>query len=134
MAKEFRLQISTPKKVCINADVISVTLPTSTGYVGILPNHSKIVGAIIPNFIYITYPDGQKQKALINYGMYSFKENKLVILSDLFESKNDLKSNELQAIEKRMLEESKELELPDRATHTLNSYLKTVIEKVENEK
>ncbi|MCQ3915259.1 MAG: F0F1 ATP synthase subunit epsilon [Mycoplasmoidaceae bacterium] len=85
MAKEFRLQISTPHKVCLDKQVVGVTMPTANGYIGILPEHAKIVGALIPGYMYITLASGERQTALVNYGMYTFKENKLVILSDFFE-------------------------------------------------
>ncbi|XQP55404.1 MAG: ATP synthase F1 subunit epsilon [Mycoplasmoidaceae bacterium] len=134
MAKEFRLQISTPNKVCIDKQVASVTMPTANGYVGILPEHAKIVGALVPGYMYITSTNGERQTALVNYGMYTFKENKLVILSDFFEFDKGINENALQAISERIAEESKKVQLSDRAVHALNSYMKLVSAKAKQKK
>lgn len=124
MANEFRVQISTPSKVCVDRNVVGVTLPTATGYIGILPKHAKICGAVTPGFMTIHLPDGQSQKALVNYGMYYFKNEKLVILSDFFEYDEGVNPNALEAIAKRIEQETKKVQLSDRAIHALNSYTK----------
>lgn len=134
MAKEFRLQISTPNKVCLDKQVVGVTMPTANGYIGILPEHAKIVGALVPGYMYITLASGEKQTALVNYGMYTFKENKLVILSDFFEWDKGINENALAAISERIAEESKKVQLSDRAVHALNSYMKMVSAKAKQKK
>lgn len=134
MAKEFRLQISTPHKVMLDKQVVGVTMPTANGYIGILPEHAKIVGAITPGYMYITSASGEKQTALINYGMFTFKENKLVILSDFFEFDKGINENALAAISQRIEQESKKVQLSERAVHALNSYMKLVSAKAKNKK
>lgn len=134
MAKEFRLHISTPHKVCLNKQVVGVTMPTANGYIGILPEHAKIVGALLPGYMYITYPDGKKDTALVNYGMFTFKENKLVILSDFFEFDTGVNQNALEAISAKIAEESKKVQLSERAVHALNSYMKLVSAKAKQNK
>ena len=134
MAKEFTVHISTPRKVCLNKKVVGITMPTANGYIGILAEHAKICGAITPGYMYITFPDGQKQKALINYGMFTFKENKLIILSDFFEYDTGINENALAAIAARIEQESKKVQLSDRAVHALNSYMKLVTAKAKQKK
>lgn len=134
MAKEFRLQISTPNKVCLDKQVVGVTMPTANGYIGILPEHAKIVGALIPGYMYITLANGERQTALVNYGMFTFRENKLVILSDFFEWDKGINENALAAISARIAEESKKVQLSDRAVHALNSYMKMVSAKAKQKK
>ena len=134
MAIEFRVQISTPNKVCVDRNVVGVTIPTATGYIGILPKHAKICGAITPGFMSIHLPDGQKQRALVNYGMYYFKNEKLVILSDFFEYDTGINPNALEAINLRIEQESKKVQLSDRAIHALNSYMKMVTAQAKNKK
>ncbi|MBQ0045812.1 MAG: ATP synthase F1 subunit epsilon [Mycoplasma sp.] len=134
MAKEFRLQISTPHKVMLDKQVVGVTMPTANGYIGILPEHAKIVGALMPGYMYITSASGEKQTALVNYGMFTFKENKLVILSDFFEFDKGINENALQAIAQRIEDESKKVQLSERAVHALNSYMKLVSAKAKQKK
>lgn len=134
MAKEFRLQISTPHKVMLDKQAIGVTMPTANGYIGILPDHAKIVGALLPGYMYITLTDGSKKTALVNYGMFTFKENKLVILSDFFEFDTGVNQNALEAIAARIEQESKKVQLSERAVHALNSYMKLVSAKAKQNK
>lgn len=134
MAKEFKVQISTPNKVCLDQNVVSVTMPTANGYIGILPEHAKIIGALQPGYMYITMPNGSKKTALVNYGMFYFKQNRLVILSDFFEFNDGINASALDAINKRIEEESKKVQLSERAVHALNSYMKLVSAKAKNKK
>ncbi len=134
MAKEFHVKISTPNKVCLDKQVVGVTMPTANGYIGILPEHAKIVGAIMPGYMYITLASGEKQTALINYGMYYFKENTLVILSDFFEYDKGINANALESIRLRIEEESKKVQISERAVHALNSYMKMVSAKAKENK
>lgn len=134
MSKEFKLKISTPNKVCIDKQAAMVTMPTANGYIGILPEHAKIVGALMPGYMDITFGDGSKMKALINYGMFYFKNNTLVILSDFFEKDTGVNANALDSIAKRIEEESKHVQLSERAVHALNSYMKLVSAKAKNKK
>lgn len=134
MSKEFRLQISTPKKVCLDKEVTNVTIPTAKGYVGILSNHAKIIGAINPGYMHITLASGEKQVALINYGVYTFKNNKLVILSDFFEFEKSINENAIQAISDVIKQEIKKVQLSDHSIHALNSYMKMINEKAIQKK
>lgn len=134
MAKEFRVQISTPHKMCLDQNAAMVTMPTANGYIGVLPEHAKIVGALMPGYMHITLTNGQKKTALVNYGMFYFKENKLVILSDFFEFNDGINTSALDAINQRIAEESKKVQLSDRAVHALNSYMKLVSAKAKEKK
>ncbi|MCQ3907674.1 MAG: ATP synthase F1 subunit epsilon [Mycoplasmoidaceae bacterium] len=134
MSKVFNVYISTPNKVCLNQEVVSITMPTANGYIGILPEHARICGAVMPGYMYITLPSGEKKIALINYGMYYFKENKLVILSDFFEYNTGVNESALETIRLRIEEECKKVQLSDRAVHALNSYMKLVSAKAKQKK
>lgn len=134
MAKEFRLKISTPNKVSIDRQAVAVTMPTANGYIGILPEHAKIVGALMPGYMYVTYPNNEKIKALVNYGLFYFKNNTLVILTDFCERDAGINTNALDAISARIEEESKKVQISERALHALNSYMKLVSAKAKNKK
>ena len=134
MAKEFKVRISTPNKLCLDKQVVLITMPTANGYVGILPDHAQICGAVMPGYMYITSANGEKQTALINYGTYNFKDNKLVILSDFFEFDKGINQSALEAIRKRIEDECKKVQLSDRAVHALNQYMKLVSAKAKQKK
>lgn len=134
MAKEFKLKISTPHKVYIDKQAVSVTMPTAAGYIGILPEHAKICGAVMPGYMFITFANGEKVRALINYGTYYFKNETLVILSDFFEYDHGINENALESIRLRIETESKKVHLSERAVHALNSYMKMVSAKAKQNK
>lgn len=126
-ANEFNVKISIPNRICLDKDAVCVTMPTAIGYVGILHNHIPIVGAIAPGFIHIKYASGQEQIGLLNYGLYYFQNNKLVILSDFFEfSCHGVNVDAITAISQRIEEAAKEVHLSNRAINSLNSYMKLV--------
>lgn len=134
MAKEFKVRISTPTKLWLDKEVAEITMPTANGYVGILPEHARICGAVMPGYMYITFPNGEKQTALINYGTYYFKDNKLIILSDFFEYDKGINESALDSIRQRIEDECKKVQLSDRAIHALNSYMKLVSAKAKQKK
>ncbi|XQP55670.1 MAG: FoF1 ATP synthase subunit delta/epsilon [Mycoplasmoidaceae bacterium] len=134
MAKEFKVQISTPHEICVDKQAVSVTMPTASGYIGILPDHAKICGAVQPGYMTINFANGEKQTALVNYGMYHFQDNKLIILSDFYEKSAGVNVNALEAIRLRIEEECKKVQLSDRAIHALNSYMKLVSAKAKQKK
>jgi len=102
-------------------------LATARGYIGILPNHAPIVGAIRPGYITLHYENGDKQVGLVNYGVYYFRDNELTILSDFFEfSCHGVDTDALVQIKNKILEASKRAQLSEKTSASLNSYMKAV--------
>lgn len=125
--KSFRTILSIPSKVIVDQQCNLVTLSTAQGYVGILPNHAPIVGAIRPGYVTLHFTDGSKKVGLINYGVYHFRNNELTILSDFFEfSCHGVDSNALETIKNRIAQAAKQLEISEKTANSLNSYMKAV--------
>jgi len=45
------IQITTPEKIVLNEDVDSVTIPTTTGEITVLPHHIPLVSQIAPGIL-----------------------------------------------------------------------------------
>ncbi len=57
--KTLHLKIITPKKVAIEEDVLSVTVPSEAGEMTILPRHMGIFTLLVEGIIKIKKPDGE---------------------------------------------------------------------------
>jgi len=129
MANTIHINIALPNKVCIDKECVSVNMPTSKGYVTILPHHANIIGALEPGYLIITFEDGSQYRGLINNGVFQVVDNKLIILSDFFEKDDQVNINAIKAIEQKIAEYMKYEELFDRTSKSLNSFTKLITAK-----
>jgi F-type H+-transporting ATPase subunit epsilon len=83
------LEIVTPEKLVLKAQVDSVTVPTASGEVGILPSHAPLVSAIRPGVL--TYNiKGSADKLAISGGFLEVNANKVAILADNAETADEI--------------------------------------------
>ena len=134
MAGSFNLRISIPNKICADVNVSQVSFNTVLGQTCILPNHAPIIGTIAPGYVNYKQTDGSHHVGLANYGVFIFKENKLVILSDFFETgSHGVDTSAIESIEKKIAEETAKLKLSQKAITSLNSFMKLVSSKAKTE-
>lgn len=53
------LKVITPKKIVLDEEILSATIPTSSGEITILPHHSKLFSIITEGIIKIKKTDGE---------------------------------------------------------------------------
>lgn len=83
------LEIVTPEKLVLNAQVDSVTVPTASGEVGILPSHAPLVSAIKPGVL--TYNiKGITDKLAVSGGFLEVNANKVAVLADKAEAADEI--------------------------------------------
>lgn len=86
---ELRLEIVTPEKKVFDETVDTVTVPTATGEVGILPNHAPLISALKPGIL--SYANrGASERLVISGGFVEVNSNKVSILADVAESAGDI--------------------------------------------
>jgi F-type H+-transporting ATPase subunit epsilon len=84
-----RLEIVTPEKRVLDADVESVTVPTATGEAGILPNHAPLISALKPGVL--TYTNkGTTEKLAVSGGFVEVNANKVAVLADTAETAGEI--------------------------------------------
>ena len=133
MASSFVLRICIPNKICVDVNVTQAAFNSLLGQTGILPNHAPIVGAVAPGYVTYKFTDGSNHIGLLNHGVYTFKDNKLTILSDFFEhSCHGVDENAIVTIQNRIVDESKKLELSQKAINSLNSFMQLVSAKAKD--
>lgn len=128
----FKLRISIPNKVCVQQNVTQATFFTALGQATFLPNHAPIIGAVTPGYIQYKIDNGSIHTGLLNHGVYTFKNNELIILSDFFEhSCNGIDENAIAAIDEKIQEETKKLALSQKATKSLSSFMRLISTKAK---
>lgn len=100
MAESFLLIISTPEKSFYEGEVKSLTLCSSVGEMGILPDHKPMVVALETSPIHIETEEGWKEAA-ISGGYAQIKNDRVSILADTAEWPEDIEVNRALEAKKR---------------------------------
>jgi len=83
------LEIVTPEKRVLDADVDSVTVPTASGEIGIFPSHAPLISALKPGFL--TYAiKGVPSKLVVSGGFVEVAMDKVAVLADTAESADEI--------------------------------------------
>lgn len=100
-----QLQIVTPERLLLDAQVNWVTVPGSEGEMGILPEHAPLMTSIITGLL--TYEDeqGAQTTVAVHKGYAQVAENRVTILAEKAETAGDLKMDVLKDAEAKLREE-----------------------------
>ena len=79
----------TPEKRVLDTDVDSVSVPTASGEVGILPSHAPLVSAIKPGMLSYT-EKGATDKLAVSGGFLEVNANKVAVLADSAETADEI--------------------------------------------
>ena len=101
-----KLDIVTPEKKIFSDEVADVYLPTETGEIGVLQNHTALVTPLVPGELR-SEKDGKTYELAIGSGFAEVGEETLTILTDMA-----LEAHEIDAegAEKTKIEAEKALE------------------------
>jgi F-type H+-transporting ATPase subunit epsilon len=84
-----KLEIVTPEKKVLDEPVDSVTVPTATGEIGILPNHAPLISALKPGILSYT-SKGATDKLVISGGFVEVSHDQVAILTDVAERADEI--------------------------------------------
>ena len=90
------LEIVTPEKKVIDEPVEMVTVPTAKGEIGILTNHAPLISTLKPGILTYT-AKGETERMVIAGGFLEISDNKVSILADVAESKQDIDMDSAKA-------------------------------------
>lgn len=82
--KTIKLEVVTPEKVVLTADVEAIKVPASLGYLGVLPNHAPLVTGLQVGVITFKQ-NGKTNKMATSGGFMEVVNNKAVVLADTAE-------------------------------------------------
>ena len=91
-----KLEIVTPEKRVLDADVDSVTVPTATGEAGILPNHAPLISSLKPGILAYT-AKGSTERLAVSGGFVEVTANKVAVLADTAEGPDEINAEAARA-------------------------------------
>jgi len=115
-AERLQLKLVTPVTTVFAQEVDGVAIPTTTGQITVLPNHTELVSILEPGELVVT--DGNSKFPLaVSGGVLEVFNNTLYILADSAEHAHEI---DLVAAEQRA--QQLEQNLKDQTDLDLNSY------------
>jgi len=86
----FRLSIVTPEKVYYEADIKSLVVPGTEGYLGILSNHAPLITALRPGKIEFHDADDKTNYLAVTAGFLEVSGNVATLLADAVEETEEI--------------------------------------------
>jgi F-type H+-transporting ATPase subunit epsilon len=84
-----KLEIVTPERKVVDAEVESVTVPTASGEAGIMTAHAPLISALKPGIL--TYSlKGNVEKLAVSSGFVEVSSDLVSILTDIAEAAGDI--------------------------------------------
>jgi F-type H+-transporting ATPase subunit epsilon len=84
-----RLEIVTPEKRVVDAEVDSVTVPTLTGEAGIFPSHAPLVSALKPGILSYAQK-GNSERLAVSGGFIEVSRDVVSVLVDSAETSEEI--------------------------------------------
>lgn len=84
-----RLEIVTPERKVLDADVDSVTVPTASGEAGIMPNHAPLISVLKPGILAYNVK-GVSNRLAVSAGFVEVSANKVAVLVDKAETADEI--------------------------------------------
>ncbi len=86
----FRLSIVTPEKVFYEADIKSLVVPGTEGYLGVLSNHAPLITALKPGRIEFRDANDKVNIMAVSGGFLEVSNNIATILADAVELADEI--------------------------------------------
>ncbi len=91
-----KLEIVTPERKVIDAEVDSVTVPTLSGEAGIMPQHAPLISALKPGIVTVT-TKGQAERLAVGTGFVEVSNNQVSLLTDIAETAEEIDAEKARA-------------------------------------
>ncbi len=87
-----KLEVVTPERKVVEAEVESVTVPTANGEAGIMSAHAPLISALKPGIL--TYSEkGNVEKLAVSTGFVEVSNNLVSVMTDFAENADDVDLN-----------------------------------------
>lgn len=91
-----RLEIVTPEKRVVDAEVDSVTVPTASGEAGIFPNHAPLISALKPGILSYAVK-GATERLVVSGGFVEVSADMVSVLADSAETGDEIDAADAKA-------------------------------------
>lgn len=124
MAGKIHFEIVSPSGVSRTAAVDQVVLPTTTGEIGVLPDHEPIMTMLEPGEMAVT-ADGKTHYAAVGEGFAQITPGRISILTDMVAGEAEIDEDAVsKAIERAQTALANAANLSDEESATLEAGLK----------
>ena len=93
----YNLSIVTPEKVYYEADVVSLVVPGTDGYLGVLSHHAPLITALKPGKIEFRDAEEKVHILAVSGGFLEVSDNKATLLADSIERGDEIDIERAQA-------------------------------------
>ena len=93
----FVLSIVTPEKVYYEAEIKSLVVPGTEGYLGVLSNHAPLITALQPGKIEFRDADDKVELMAVSGGFLEVSNNRATLLAEAIERADDIDIERAQA-------------------------------------
>ncbi len=97
----FTLSIVTPEKVFYEAEIKSLVVPGTEGYLGVLSQHAPLITALIPGKIQFRDANDKISILAVSGGFLEVSNNKATLLADAVEHADEIDIERAQAAYER---------------------------------
>jgi len=102
-----KLEIVTPESKIVDTEADSVTVPTASGEVGLLPNHAPLISALKPGIL--TYSRGSAtERMLVTGGFVEVNRDRVSILADAAETADEIDAEAARSLRKQVEQQLEE--------------------------
>jgi F-type H+-transporting ATPase subunit epsilon len=119
-----RLEIVTPERKVVEAEVDSVTVPTASGEAGIMSAHAPLISALKPGVLSYSLK-GNVEKLAVSTGFVEISNDLVSVLSDFAESAEEI---DVSAAKSARDEAEKELSAASAAPADETEYIRERID------
>ncbi|MCK4305635.1 MAG: F0F1 ATP synthase subunit epsilon [Candidatus Eisenbacteria sp.] len=90
MESTYDVELLTPEKTVLKAQIVSMIVPGTEGFLGVLANHAPLITGLVPGLLALTFPDGRKEEYCISGGFLEVSGNHAVVLADSVERPGEI--------------------------------------------
>jgi len=96
MADTFVLEIATPERLLIRADVREAQVPASNGYLGIMPGHSPLLAELGAGELSFVMPNGTRKYLAVDGGWVEALPDRVRVLATHAEKADEIDAKRAQ--------------------------------------
>lgn len=124
MASKIHFEIVSPAGVSTTAEVDQVVIPTTTGEIGVLPNHEPVMTMLEPGELAVIN-DGKTTYAAIGEGFAQIAPGRVSILTDMVARESEIDEDTVaKAIERAQTALANSAQLSDEEAASMEAGLK----------
>ncbi len=101
MAATYRVELLTPEKTVLSAEIVSLIAPGSEGFLGVLANHAPLITAMQPGPLTLRHADGRDEVLSVSGGFLEVSRNRAVVLADAVEMPQEIDVERAKAAAER---------------------------------